>query len=181
MTRTIIWFIGFSSATDYSLTSSNWTYNLDSITLTTTTDVSIWDYVCNAVSDWMNAPACWLILSDWSNSCTIKYLVNSSSLSNGCTSLTAWTYTLSKRSWWSNYAFDSINISVLDWDTEWWLIIQNGTSELSPIITSIFSVMWEFIPYVVYIWIWILLCTLWFTAIKRLMNRLSWKITKYFK
>lgn len=68
------------------------------------------------------------------------------------------------------------------WSSEWSdTLLSGGISQLSPVVSSISTVMWEFIPYVVYIWIGILLCTLWFTAIKWLVNWFSRKITRYFK
>lgn len=169
LTLTVIWFISFTNATDYNLTSSNWNYNLNSITINTTTDVTIWDYVCNAVSDWMNAPVCWLIMSDWNNTCNIKYLVNSNSLTNNCTNLNAWTYTISRRSWWSNYAFDSINISILDWNNEWWTIIQWWIDTFTPVISRMLEIAGEFIPYIVYIFIWYLGVILLWNAVKYIL------------
>lgn len=52
---------------------------------------------------------------------------------------------------------------------------------LIPVILSVFDVTTEFIPYVVYIWIWTLLVTLWFIAVKWLVNWLVRKITVIFK
>jgi len=49
-------------------------------------------------------------------------------------------------------------------------ILSGGTSSLEPIITSLSSVMTEFIPYVVYIGLWVLGAVIGFTAIRWLMN-----------
>ena len=49
-------------------------------------------------------------------------------------------------------------------------ILSGGTTALSPIIESLGDVMTEFIPYVVYIWLWVLGAVIGFTAIRWLMN-----------
>lgn len=60
----------------------------------------------------------------------------------------------------------------------WWNIVPDWS--LVAVIVWVFSVFWELIPYVVYIWIWILLVTIWFYAIRRLVNWLSDKIHNNF-
>lgn len=52
---------------------------------------------------------------------------------------------------------------------------------LTPAIDWLHNTVVELIPYIVYIWIWVLLFTLWFYAIRRLVNWLSWKINSNFK
>lgn len=54
-------------------------------------------------------------------------------------------------------------------------------SNFTPVIDWISDVTTEFIPYVVYIWIWTLLVILWFIAVKWLVNWLVRKITVIFK
>lgn len=49
-------------------------------------------------------------------------------------------------------------------------ILSGGTASLAPIIESLGDVMTEFIPYVVYIWLWVLGAVIGFTAIRWLMN-----------
>lgn len=61
----------------------------------------------------------------------------------------------------------------------WWNIVPDWS--LVAVITWVFSVFWELIPYVVYIWIWILIVTVWFYAVRRLVNWLSDKIHNNFK
>lgn len=73
-----------------------------------------------------------------------------------------------------------INFTVVSSDyqppvVEWW------SSNITPVIVWLFGVYWELIPYVVYIWIWILIVTVWFYAIRRLVNWLSDKIHNNFK
>lgn len=65
-----------------------------------------------------------------------------------------------------------------DW-WNWWNIVPDWS--LVSVIVWVFSVFSELIPYVVYIWIWILLVTIWFYAIRRLVNWLSDKIHNNFK
>lgn len=59
-------------------------------------------------------------------------------------------------------------------------ILSGGTSQLTPILTWIQSVMVEFIPYVIYIALGVLLATLGFVAIKWLMNWTSRRVTWVF-
>ena len=109
---------------------------------------------------WLNDGG-WYFYSDsnFSVSKTISWKV--------CFSNSPMTYTSSSGGWSSSSSSSQI--------------LSGWISQLSPVISSISSVMSEFIPYVVYIWIGILLVTLWFKAIKRLVNWLSSKITRYFK
>lgn len=46
-------------------------------------------------------------------------------------------------------------------------------SSLSPVINWLSESINEFIPYVVYVWLWVLGVLIWFFAIKRLMNRVK--------
>lgn len=59
-------------------------------------------------------------------------------------------------------------------------ILSWGTANLTPILTGIQSVMTEFIPYVIYISLGVLLATLGFVAIKWLMNWTSRRVTGVF-
>ena len=58
---------------------------------------------------------------------------------------------------------------------EWW------TSTFTPIITWLTNSVNEFIPYVAYVWIWLLTAIIWFVAIKRLINWVRAKIFSSFK
>ena len=53
-------------------------------------------------------------------------------------------------------------------------------SSLTPAINWLKDVVYEVIPYVVYIWIWLLLSIIWFYAVRWLVNWLWWKINSYF-
>lgn len=57
-----------------------------------------------------------------------------------------------------------------------WGLVENWTWTFSWIITSLWTTISEFIPYVVYLWVWILGALIWFVAVKRLMNRIRRKV-----
>lgn len=50
------------------------------------------------------------------------------------------------------------------------MILSGGTASLEPIMTSLSETLTEFIPYVVYVGLWVLGAVIWFVAIKWLMN-----------
>ncbi len=56
-------------------------------------------------------------------------------------------------------------------------ILSWGSAQLEPVITGVKSIMVEFIPYVIYVAIGVLLATLWFVAVKWLMNWMSRRVT----
>ena len=58
-----------------------------------------------------------------------------------------------------------------------WTILSGGTAQLEPVITWVSSIMTEFIPYVVYVAIAVLIATLGFVAVKWLMNWMSRRVT----
>lgn len=55
-------------------------------------------------------------------------------------------------------------------------ILSWGTTALQPIITSLETTMAEFVPYVVYVWLWIIGATLGFVAIRWLVNWVRAKV-----
>lgn len=57
----------------------------------------------------------------------------------------------------------------VDWETYW-------ESDLSWIITWLNSTITEFIPYLVYLGLWIITVIIWFVAIRWLINRTQAKI-----
>lgn len=63
------------------------------------------------------------------------------------------------------------------WDNTWWELIW----QLSPVITWLSSAVVEIIPYIVYIWLWVLGAILWFVAIKLLINWIRSKVLSPFK
>ena len=60
-------------------------------------------------------------------------------------------------------------------------VLESWTSAFSGVLTSVSSSVSEFIPYIVYIWIWLLTASIWFVAIKRLLNRLKSKVLNPFR
>lgn len=63
---------------------------------------------------------------------------------------------------------------------EVWTILSGWTAQLSPVLEGIQSVMAEFIPYLIYISLWVLIATLGFVAIKWLMSWTSRRVTGVF-
>ena len=63
---------------------------------------------------------------------------------------------------------------------EVWTILSGWTAQLEPVVNWIKSVMTEFIPYLVYIAIGVLIATLGFVALKWLMRYMSGKVTGVF-
>ena len=59
-------------------------------------------------------------------------------------------------------------------------ILSGWTANLEPVLTGVQSVMTEFIPYLIYIAIGVLIVTLGFVAIKWLMNWMSRRVTGVF-
>ena len=56
-------------------------------------------------------------------------------------------------------------------------ILSGWTTQLTPVITGVKTIMVEFIPYVIYVAIGVLLATLGFIAVKWLMNWMSRRVT----
>lgn len=66
------------------------------------------------------------------------------------------------------------------WDWwNWWNIVPDWS--LVAVIIWVFSVFTELIPYIIYLWIWILIVTVWFYAIRWLLNWVSNKVNNNFK
>ena len=59
-------------------------------------------------------------------------------------------------------------------------ILSGGTAQLEPVITGVKSIMVEFIPYVVYVAIGVIIATLGFIAVKWLMNWMTRRVTGTF-
>lgn len=96
--------------------------------------------------------------------------------------------------WHSPYScdqtYDITNMSVLCiWDSKWDFTLKYiyppllswGSSNFTPVLTSISSSISEFIPYIVYIGLWILGALIWFYAIRWFINWLRKKIFSSFK
>lgn len=70
-----------------------------------------------------------------------------------------------------DYNIEFVPSPTIPWWRDW----------LTPAINWLKGTVFELIPYVVFIWIWMLLATIWFYAIRRLVNWLIWKINSNFK
>ena len=73
------------------------------------------------------------------------------------------------------------------WDNPWWWDIGWSSSSviwwysaLTPAIDWLRGTVYEIIPYVVYIWIWVLIAVIWFYAIRWLVNWIWWKVKSNF-
>lgn len=87
--------------------------------------------------------------------------------------LPAWTYNVNWGPWNS---CNSFSITVWNsWDSSWTLLPWWITT-LDWLISSLKSVLYEFIPYLVYIGLGVLGAIIWFIAIKRLINRIRVKV-----
>ena len=67
---------------------------------------------------------------------------------------------------WYYFIYSCVVVMILSW----------GTQEFDGIITSLETTMSEFIPYVVYVGLWVLGAIIWFVAVKWLMNWVRAKV-----
>lgn len=73
--------------------------------------------------------------------------------------------------------FYFIGLKIMPTYPEVWTILSWWTAQLEPVITGVKSIMVEFIPYVIYVAIGVLIATLGFVAVKWLMNWMSRRVT----
>lgn len=160
------WFEGY---TPYSFVLSNDSI-LSSVSYNSEIDDDCQFWVCplwTSASDCQSMSSsdmyCYIDSYDSSNSCSDKFF-------------SAWTYYITQ-AWGSPFTTITFNFSSSDsWDSWNWGLIENWTWTFSWIITSLWTTVSEFIPYVVYLWVWILGALIWFVAVKRLMNRIRRKV-----
>ena len=176
----IVWltFIGFSNAVEisqtvnldvwwrFSLTNPDFTYTVSCLNCTANKDIKI-------SADWYMIKYCWdgctISSSDWypngSFASPMVFQDFNFKWVSFVISYDDWTV-----AWWSGDNW---------WSDDWWNLVSGD--DLSPVVSWLFSVVWEFIPYIVYISIWLLLSTLWFYAIKWLCNWFYNKFLSIFK
>lgn len=155
----ILWLtlFGFSNAYEYSnAITFQWSYNI----WTEALGFQVVDWSWNIMVNWRGSWSCWKNLTNISN--WDEYFFEEI----GCG--VNWTF-------WSN---NTITIKLIYPDPP---LIQWGTEAFSGVLTSVSSSVSEFIPYIVYIWIWLLTASIWFVAIKRLINRLKSKFLNPFR
>lgn len=70
-----------------------------------------------------------------------------------------------------NFSLESVSPPLLPW----W------QQALSWVVSNLTNSVNEFIPLIVYIWIWIIFACIWFVSIKRLINWVRWKTLTPFK
>lgn len=175
-------FVGaFASATDYTFQWTMFWYEYTPSQLVLTEDLTIdssnFSYT---LFDWVRQSA----FNIW-DVCEINYDHDIFSIwAEWYCSLSAWTYNLF---WWWESAFSSVFISFSDswtWDNSWWdnswdnswSLLPWGESDLSWIISWLSNTINEFIPYLVYLGLWIITVIIWFVAVRWLINRTQAKI-----
>ena len=90
-------------------------------------------------------------------------------------------------SWFVYYSLSPISYSSSGWSSGWSsssstpLLNSTWQAYLWNVLSWIQSVVSEFVPYMIYIALWILVVTLWFIAVKWLMNYAWNKVTSIFK
>ena len=105
-------------------------------------------------------------------------------------------WALNPSNWQYEYrtAVKTCPFSVTNDDIEWfrvgWLddhpvlysyVPSTPNSQMQPAINWLHDTVREIIPYIVYIWIWVLLAILWFYAVRWLVNRIARKINSVFR
>lgn len=191
LTLSVIWFIGFSSA--FTITNNGWIYTPSVINFSESITIPEFNfdeyfpsYSCTDSND------CCIAFSNGVQNCEIykdKWLASYWD----CSDL-IWNYQVVSCSYITYFwTFDSLDVGIPgvssvsenNWNNNWSgtisQILPNWFSDLSPAISWIYDVIHQLLPYVVYIWIGVLISVLWFYAIKWLMSFMSWKIRKYFK
>lgn len=80
------------------------------------------------------------------------------------------------------YNVDTNNYKLLAywwaWITQWYHVWETNimpVSILSPVVDWLEDSIIEFIPYVIYVWLWLLSALIWFISIKWLINWVRWK------
>lgn len=184
---TLFWIVNFSSAESYTFTYDWWVwYTPETFTTNIPLNELQVDYQCGGsycyfdimANDWSYSDFCFIIYDDWVLS-TCNY---------------EWTWTfliwwLSRESEVNNWNFSTITLS--DWQSSWgwdswgwdsWggALIIEWTWAFAPVIWGLTNSIWEFIPYVAYLWLWILWVVIWFFAIKWLIKFVYWNTYSFF-
>lgn len=182
---TLVWIFNFSSAESYNWLNYKCSLQEDNSGFLLCTDdyLYFWETVSWFVLDITSDPDYLFdisiaVLPDWPHLLNKSdFPINVECNKGGCDWLNIWNYPLGN-AW-------IVDVSVtLPWKWwqiwEWWTIL-NWFSDLTPAIDWLKVTIALLIPYVVYIWIWVLLAVLWFYAIRWLVNWMSNKINSYFK
>lgn len=184
--------VGFSNAVDYTFGAVDPTssYNPNSFTVSSdsviesvsTTEFGTYGAICVCKSN----SSCGY---DWesiggidTNSDTLCFFETDSN-SDTCTNknIPAWTYYVNNC---EDMSFNTVVLSIPGGSSGGWDINEDDSdslliwwvSALNPIISSLQNTFLEFIPYIVYIWLWILGAVIWFFAIRWLVNWVRAKV-----
>lgn len=169
--------VGFTNATEYTFTCWWWTCEPSSFTPTTTFSYSsdLIDYTCSNTK-------CEIEIYSSDSSYYCDFLKNSNwfSLTSDvdlCVFDSSLTYSVAyDMNPFASFTITEPTPSSGLWDSDSSPLLSGWTTVFSGIISSLGSAVSEFIPYVAYIWIWLLGAIIWFVAIKRLINRIRAKI-----
>lgn len=113
-----------------------------------------------------------LCMFEWNNSKTFTLIDSLNILNLNWLTLNWWSNT-----WWWDWWDDN----TWSWDDNtWWWVISDWFWSFTPVITWVKDTIFQLIPLVVFIWIWVLIVTLWFFAIRWLVNWIVWKINSNF-
>lgn len=174
-------FGAFASAEDYSVVWNDIEYSPSSFT----TEWWVFSYSSYSPNVWVDWDY-YIFSVDDSNSqhiCCDELTPGDSSI-KACSSfpscqwyeLSAWTYSVYSDDMTFNSVSFSVGSSSVWWDDSWWSLLPNWESDLSWIISWLSDTINEFIPYLVYLGLWIITALIWFVAIRWLINRTSSKV-----
>lgn len=163
----IIWLIGFSSAQFMKDDIFNFSYNWSSFSPSTltTSDISKMNFSYN----WSDG--CVVLFNKWNWRCRVYF---------------NWYWNWSVRNECNVNMGGTFNLQLDVGTCNWVVKVSTRSTYLpidvtTPILTWLTTVFNELIPYVVYIWLWILVVTIWFVAIKWLMLWIYNKVKFIFK
>lgn len=165
---TIIWFVGFSSANSFTVSSNTYLKTSDCVWTPTISSVG-WDLICPFSNQCYSSIQCLGYMFSFPN---WGWTTNN-------VSFKVWDYNITCSSY-------PCSVTLLDWSYFEFQappppLLPGGEEALSGAVTNLTNSVNEFIPYIVYIWLWILIACIWFVAIKRLINWLRAKIFSSFK
>lgn len=178
---TLIWIFNFSSAINFTPNNSNDWYIPSELVVESPFDLmsSLGSYSCNYNTCYMSIHDSEYTVvdinityySDWDYISCNDY---GGWYCYDWTLIPAWTYEVG---WYENETFDLITINL---PTSWWWDDIWVESWLVSIVSNLNTTISEFIPYVVYIGLWILSVIVWFYAIKWLLRFVKWSSLSVF-
>ena len=154
------------------------TWSYETVSTTYNWDYCVWNqWKCTL--DWLDS-----IVANW-------YVWVRFSCSNGTqTRFWNWVITISTMQDYCSSRDSTVNMGAwFDFINYDWNAVVNYTRQVyispldnfTPIVSWLTNSVNEFIPYIAYVWIWLLTAIIWFVAIKRLINWVRAKIFSSFK